>query len=110
MAFDTELAERIRTVLADEPGITERRMFGGLTFLSGGHMACGIVGEELMLRLGESSAETALETPHARPMDFTGRPMRGMVYVAPSGFASEQELADWVRQALRFVSTLPPKR
>jgi TfoX/Sxy family transcriptional regulator of competence genes len=109
MAFDEKLAARIRSVLTGTPDITERRMFGGLTFLCAGHMACGIVGEDLMLRLGETDAEIALDTPHARPMDFTGRPMRGMVYIAPEGFATEPDLADWVQRSLRFVATLPPK-
>jgi TfoX/Sxy family transcriptional regulator of competence genes len=85
-------------------------MFGGLAFLSGGHMACGIVGDDLMLRLGEDAAEKALGRPHVRPMDFTGRPMRAMVYVAPDGFATDDALVSWVRQALDFVATLPAKR
>jgi TfoX/Sxy family transcriptional regulator of competence genes len=85
-------------------------MFGGLSFLSAGHMARGIVGDELMLRLGEAGADAALNTPHARPMDFTGRPMHGMGCIEPAGVAGDAELADWVHQALHFVSTLPPKR
>jgi hypothetical protein len=85
-------------------------MFGGLAFMSGGHMACGIVGSDLMLRLGEDGADAALDTPHARPMDFTGRPMRGMVYIAPAGVATAAELSEWVDRALRYVGTLPPKR
>jgi TfoX/Sxy family transcriptional regulator of competence genes len=109
MAFDEQLATRVRAVLVGVPDITERRMFGGLSFLAGGHMACGIVGSNLMLRLGEGGAEAALDTPHARPMDFTGRPMRGMVYIEPAGLTNDAELADWVGRALHFVSTLAPK-
>jgi TfoX/Sxy family transcriptional regulator of competence genes len=109
MAFDEELAGRIREVLSDVPNVTERRMFGGLAFLAGGHMACGIVDNDLMLRLGEEAADSALDLPHVRPMDFTGRPMRSMVYVDPEGVGSIDELRGWVRQALEFVATLPPK-
>ena len=75
MAYDEELAERVRDVLATEDGLTERKMFGGLAFMVRGRMACGIVGNDLMLRLGADSAERALERPHARPMDFTGPAM-----------------------------------
>jgi TfoX/Sxy family transcriptional regulator of competence genes len=110
MAFDEQLGSRLRVVLADVPNVSERRMFGGLAFLADGHMACGIVGNDLMLRLGEDGADKALELPHVRPMDFTGRPMRAMVYVAPGGFESDDELRGWVRQALEFVATLPAKR
>jgi TfoX/Sxy family transcriptional regulator of competence genes len=82
MAFDDRLADRVRDVLAAAPDVSERRMFGGLAFLVGARMACGVVGSDLMLRLGEAGADAALERSHVRPMDFTGRPMRTMVYVA----------------------------
>src|SRR5258705_13061975 len=74
MAYDQNLAERVRAVLIGTDAVTERKMFGGLAFLVGGHMACGIVGNELMLRLGNDGAEAALQEPHSRPMDFTGKP------------------------------------
>lgn len=83
-------------------------MFGGLAFMVDGHMACGVAGEELMLRLGADGAEAALERPHVRPMDFTGRPLTGMVFVAERGLRG-QALARWVGQAVAFVATLPPK-
>lgn len=109
MAFDEHLADRIREALREVPDVREQRMFGGLAFLVGGKMACGIVGAELMLRLGEHHADAALDEPHIRPMDFTGRPMRTMVYVAPAGFATPKALRRWVDQAVAHAATLPPK-
>lgn len=110
MAYDEQLAERIRATLADTAGIGERKMFGGIAFLHHGNMVCGVVAETLMLRLGPERAEAALDEPHVRPMDFTGRPMRGMVYVDPPGFATDEALAEWVGRAMDFAATLPPKR
>ena len=109
MAFDERLAERVSTVLAEVPDVREQQMFGGVAFLVGGHMACGIVGDNLMLRLGEEGADAALEQPHARPMDFTGKPMSTMVFIEPAGIDSDQALAEWVNRALTYVQTLPPK-
>jgi hypothetical protein len=108
MAYDEKLAERVRRVLADDPALTERTMFGGLAFMLGGHMCCGIVGDRLMLRLGAERAEEALTRPHVHEMDFTGRPMTGMVYVAPEGVAG-RALRRWVEQAAGYARSLPPK-
>ena len=83
MAFDDQLAIRVRDALAEVPDVSERRKFGGLALLVGGQMACGIVGSDLLLRPGEAGADAALDRPHVRSMDFTGRPMRTMTYVAP---------------------------
>ena len=88
MAYDERLADRIRAVLADQPDRSERKMFGGLAFMIAGNMACGIVGDDLMLRLGEEGADGALDEPDTRPMDFTGRPLKSMVYVAHAGLAT----------------------
>lgn len=109
VAYDEVLAGRIRDVLADVDDVAERKMFGGLAFMVAGHMACGIVGEELMLRLGDEGADAALDRPHVRPMDFTGRPMHSMVYVEPAGFRDDESLGAWVGEAVAFVRTLPPK-
>ncbi len=109
MAYDEGLAERIREVLDDCAGLAEKKMFGGLAFMVRGNMCCGIVGEELMLRVGPQGYEDALSMPHARKMDFTGRPMKGMIYVAPEGFESDEGLKEWIDQALAFVNTLPGK-
>jgi TfoX/Sxy family transcriptional regulator of competence genes len=83
-------------------------MFGGLAFMVNGNMACGIVKDELMLRLGAEGADAALERPHVRHMDFTGRPMTGMVYVGRGGLG-DVELRGWVQQAAAFARSLPPK-
>jgi len=109
MAFDERLAERLRVVLRGVPGHGERKMFGGLAFMVDGHMSCGIVGDDLMVRVGAERHAEALAQPHARPMDFTGRPMKGMVYVSPEGFADDAALGAWVERALAFVRTLPPR-
>ena len=109
MAYDERLAERVRGIVAGEEALTERTMFGGLAFMLGGHMFCGIVGDELMLRLGPEGADTALTRAHVRPMDFTGRPMTGMVFVAPEGLRGAA-LRQWVREAAAFARTLPPTR
>ena len=109
MAYDEALADRVRAVLAGEEGITERKMFGGLAFMVHGNMACGIVKDELMLRLGPEGADSALDRPHVRQMDFTGRPMTGMVYVTADGVRG-RALRPWVVKATAFVRTLPPRR
>lgn len=109
MAYDEILAERIRTILVRRKGITERRMFGGLAFMASGNMACGIVKDELMVRVGPERFEDALAQPHARPMDFTGRPSKGMVYVGTKGIRSDADLKAWVDRGMSFARSLPPK-
>lgn len=110
MAYDEGLAERIREALGATRSIGERRMFGGLAFMWNGHMFVGILGETLMARVGPEHYERALAQPHVRRMDFTGRPMKGYVFVDPPGFARDADLAEWVRRCLDFVKTLPPKK
>jgi TfoX/Sxy family transcriptional regulator of competence genes len=109
MAYDEQLAQRTRSALATRRGITERKLFGGLAFMLHGNMCCGIVGDRLMARVGPEAYEEALARPHAREMDFNGRPMRGMVYVEPAGVRSDRDLARWVARAVAFVETLPAK-
>ena len=109
MAYDEGLAERLRDVLSEQSGVTEKKMFGGLAFLWQGHMFCGIVGEELMVRVGAERYGQALLEPHTRAMDFTGRPMKGYVYVEPGGFEADDELKNWAKRGLEFVRSLPPK-
>jgi len=110
VAFDEDLAERVREALPADvlARVTERKMFGGLAFMLDGNMLVGIVGDELMARLGPDAADEALEHAHVRIMDFSGRPMKGMVFVGP-GALEDDRLAGWVRGALAFVLTLPPK-
>jgi TfoX/Sxy family transcriptional regulator of competence genes len=109
MAYSESLAERVREVLGRRKDLTEKRMFGGLAFLVRGHMCCGVIGDRLMVRVGPDAYDEALGRPHAREMNFTGRAMRGMVYVDPGGIASEKALAGWVERGLAFAETLPPK-
>jgi TfoX/Sxy family transcriptional regulator of competence genes len=104
MAYDTTLAERIRSVLARRKGVTEKAMFGGLAFLLDGKMFVGIAHDELMVRVGPGHHEEALAQPHVRPMDFTGRPMKGYVFVAPAGLRSDDALAGWVERGRAFVA------
>lgn len=108
MAFDEQLAGRARDVLAARPDLGERRMFGGIAFMVAGHMAVGVVDSELMLRLGPEGAERALSEPHIRPMDFTGRPMKGYVFADAAGLADDA-FAELIGDAVDFVLTLPPK-
>lgn len=109
MAYNEQLADRIRTTLNGQRGWDERKMFGGLCFTLRGHMCCGINGETLMLRMGEERANAALKRAHTREMDFTGRPLKGMIYVDPTGFKTEKALATWIHTASEFVRELPPK-
>jgi TfoX/Sxy family transcriptional regulator of competence genes len=109
IAYDEALADRIRDVLAPRAGLTERKMFGGIAFMLGGHMAVGVIGDDLMVRLDPADAEKALKEPHTRPMDFTGRPMKNMVYVDPAGTEADEDLAAWVEAGAAFAESLPPK-
>jgi TfoX/Sxy family transcriptional regulator of competence genes len=109
MAYDEGLAQRLREALDAERGLAEKKMFGGIAFLLRGHMCCGVVGGELMLRVGPEAYPEALAQRHARPMDFTGRPMRGFVYVAAEGFESDEDLEAWLARATAFARSLPPK-
>ena len=109
MAYDEKLAERIRKIAKGTPALSERKMFGGVAFMTGGNMFCGITRDDLMVRAGPAAHEDALARPHARPMDFTGRPMKGMVFVAPEGYASDADLRSWVELGLAHARTLPAK-
>jgi TfoX/Sxy family transcriptional regulator of competence genes len=109
MAYDEGLADRIRAVLAPREGLSERKMFGGIAFMINRNMACGVIGEELMVRLDHEEAERALAEPHARPMDFTGKPMKGMLYVSAEGIAGDEQLAGWVELGADHAASLPPK-
>ena len=109
MAYDEGLAERIRGVLAEWAGVAEKRMFGGLAFLVDGHMSVGIVQDKLMVRVGPESYDRVLRDRHVRRMDFTGRPMKGFVYIVPSGYESDADLQRWVNLGVTFVTSLPAK-
>ena len=109
MAYDEILADRMRGVLAPGNDFIEKKMFGGLCFMLGGNMCCGIIKDDLVVRIDPDSYQKALAKPYTRPMDFTGRPLRGMVYVAPEGCTTDEDLMYWLDQALSFALSLPPK-
>ena len=104
-----ELVERLRIVFQDRTDVVEKKMFGGLTFMVSGHMCCGVTGEDLMVRVGEEQYENSILLPHTRPMDFTGRVMKGFVFVESAGLRSDEDLKEWVNRGIKFVSTLLPK-
>lgn len=109
MAHDPGLAQRIREILGAHPGLTERRMFGGLAFLINGYMFMGVQNATLMARVGTERYTDALAVPHVREMDFTGKPLKGYVYVDPEGVEEDAELAKWVNWCASVVAALPPK-
>lgn len=110
MAYDEAVAARVRTLVHSRTGISERKMFGGLAFMAHGHMFIGVQGSTLMVRVGPDAYANALTKPCVREMDFTGRPMKGYVYVEPGGFASDEAIAHWVNASHAFAATLPPKK
>ena len=109
MAYNQELVSRIRDLLEDRVEIEEKKMFGGLTFMVNGHMACGVTGDILVVRVGADHYEEALRVPFARECDFTGRPLKGMVMVDRRGFDSPGDLQAWVDRGVRFARSLPSK-
>jgi TfoX/Sxy family transcriptional regulator of competence genes len=108
MAYNEALADRIRNVLAGQPNLTERKMFGGIAFMLNGNMVCGVARDDVMLRVGAENYAEALKQPGARMMDMGGRPMKSMVFVAGSEL-TDDDLADRINACARFVATLPPK-
>jgi len=107
MAYDPALAVRVRRLVAERPGVTEKAMFGGLAFLLGGRMFCGVLGLDLLARVGPGRHDAAMAQDHVRIMDFTGRPMRGYVFVGPEAVSSRRDLTRWVEDCARFVATFP---
>jgi TfoX/Sxy family transcriptional regulator of competence genes len=109
MPYDEHLAERVRDMVADVPGIAERKMFGGLCFMVNGNMACGPVHDTIMVRVGPDAYETALAEPDAIELQFTGKPMTGMVELTSDALADDVRLREWVDRGVTFASSLPPK-
>jgi TfoX/Sxy family transcriptional regulator of competence genes len=109
MPYDHDLANRTREQLADHDAVTEKEMFGGIAFLVAGNMAVGVSREELMVRVGKEHADEALEQPHTRPFDMTGRPMKAWVLVQEGGFETDSQLAAWVERGVALARSLPPK-
>lgn len=109
MPYDEKLAERVRFVLRGRRGLSEKKMFGGLAFLLRGNMCCGVVGDDLVVRVGAEAYREALALPHAREMDFTGRPLTGLVYVGRQGLRSTRQLRSWVERGVAFAGSLPAR-
>jgi len=109
MAYDQQLAERIGKVMKRYKGVEEKKMFGGVCYLLNGNMCCGVVGDNLMLRVGKDLAAMLLLEKHVREMDFTKRVIKSMVYILPEGLQSDEQLKKWLKHAIAFVKTLPAK-
>lgn len=110
MAFDEALATRVRMLLDRRSDVDDKRMFGGIAFLVAGNMACGVMREDLMVRVGADSAAALIESEQgAQAMEMKGRPMRGWVLVAPEATADDGDLERWVRRGEEFAASLPPK-
>ena len=109
MTFNELTASKIRTAMKDAPGLSERNMFGGVSFMLEGNMCCGVIEDNLVVRVGPGAYEAALREPHTRPMDFTGRPLNGFVYVERAGYETPSALNQWIERGVAFVRTLPPR-
>jgi hypothetical protein len=109
VAYDEGLAERVREQMGGDLLMSERRMFGGLAFLSNGNMCFGVIGSDLLVRVGADAYGACLALPHAREMDLTGRPLRGLVVVDSEGLSEDGMLREWLERGLAFTDLLPPK-
>jgi len=109
MPYDAKLAEKIRKIVQRRANVTEREQFGGVGFLYRGNMAVGVIGPDLLVRVGADQDATALKSPHTRPFALTGRPSKGWILVAPQGSKSAAGLRKWVELGLAFAKTLPAK-
>lgn len=109
MAYDEKLAERMRARLKGTRNLTEKKMFGGVGFLIHGNMACGVIKQDVILRLSDDDFGAALRKKHVRVFDMTGRPMQGWVFVAPAGVSTDRALHAWMDKAVGFARSLPPK-
>ena len=109
MAYSEDLAERVRDALAPRAGIRERKMFGGVAWMLDGNMACGVIGEELIVRLPAEDVESALAREHVRTFDFTGRPMKRWVCVGQDALGSDEDLTGWVDSGADHAASLPAK-
>jgi TfoX/Sxy family transcriptional regulator of competence genes len=109
MAYDEALAERVRSIVTARDAVTERKMFGGIAWMLGGNLACGVMGDDLCVKLSAADAEQALTEPDTRPFEMTGRPARAFVVVAGSAVADDAQLARWVDAGADHAASLPPK-
>ena len=109
MTFDEGLATRLRDILREHSDVDEKKMFGGYGLMLRGNLCCGVLHDELIVRVGPDQYEGALVRSHAKKFDFTGRPMKGWILIEPEGFESDEDLSTWVQMAVDFVLSLPPK-
>ncbi|MBI4298790.1 MAG: TfoX/Sxy family protein [Chloroflexi bacterium] len=109
MAYDENLAKRIRKILADQPGRTEKKIFGGLSFMLQGNMACGIHNNDIIVRIDPGQHDAATAKPYVRTFDYTGRPMKGWITVGPNALASDEDLQEWILKGVHYALSLPPK-
>jgi len=109
MAYDEMLALRMRAALGVQPGLVEKKMFGGIGFLLNGNMCVGVWKSSLIVRLGPEQAAAALQEPNVVEFDAAGRPMKGWAVVEPDGMETDEQLADWIQRAVEFVEALPRK-
>lgn len=110
MAYDERIAARVRRILAERNDVREIKMFGGLCFTVGGHMACGVLGADLIVRLGPERWAKALRSGGAKPFTFTGKSLKGIAVVEPPNCDDARKLRKWMTAALEFVAALPPKK
>jgi hypothetical protein len=109
MTFGERTAHQIRNTIGHTPGFSERPMYSGIAFMLQGNLCCGVLEDNLVVRVGPDTYDDALREPHTRPMDFTGRALPGFVYVDRAGFASAASLKGWIERGVSFARTLPPK-
>lgn len=109
MAFDIELATRIRTQLQTRSDVVDKKMFGGLCFMVRGHMTLGVIKDDLVVRIGKENHDRWGSLPGVRPMDFTGRVMKSMLYVDAQSVADDADLIAWIDRALEYNATQKPK-
>lgn len=109
MAYDMKLAQRMRSAIGSVESLSEREQFGGLASMVQGNVACGIIGDDLLVRVGPDRHQETMASTAAKPFALTGRPARGWVLVSQSGLASASALKKWVGQGLDFAASLPPK-
>lgn len=109
MSYDADLAARVRRALSDRADLVEKSMFGGICFMVRGHMCCGVAGSSLMVRLDPTDADALADEPHVRPMDFTGRPIRGFLFVDAEGLISPTALRVWVGRTTAYAASKPVK-
>ena len=106
MVYNEKLADRIRKIICKNKNVTEKKMFGGLSFLLNGKMFCGVLKEDLVLRISHGEYEDALKKPNVRPMDFTRRPMKGFIYVNANGCKSDKDIKKWIDLSLNYVKSI----